>query len=199
MFEKYHDLVVKKHIDSVREKLGLDSKSKCGRAIETTDGGMTQLQAYLTKESLEDLDERNILYAKLCRNTSGVFQPADTGDGHMLMRGNVRKLSRQPIPSLNCGDGFDRAMAIITDKGLVDFDSATLSEIRALVVRTPKAIAMSYSESSVMRSFTRPGWRDEETMQGPDTIRMFGSLKRAYTVEERQKWEGYSSSSASHA
>ena len=39
-----------------------------------------------------------------------------------------------------------------------------------------------------MKSFVIPGWLDKETLQGPDVLLLFRTLKRKHSVDERDKW-----------
>ena len=61
---------------------------------------MTQLNASLTKESLDKSDKRNETLGKLCKNTSDVFRSCDTGDGYMNTRREIKTLSKQPEPAV---------------------------------------------------------------------------------------------------
>ena len=75
------------------------------------------------------------------------------------------------------------------DLGQLNFTSSKWEEIRDMVVRAPSAIRLSYAEKKIKKSFTRPGWSDEETQQGPDLLMLFKTLKRARTSDERERWE----------
>ena len=37
-------------------------------------------------------------------------------------------------------------------------------------------------------SFVKPGWLDRETLQGPNVLQIFRTLKRKYSTAERIKW-----------
>ena len=157
-----------KTIDGARQRLCVDPNSKEGRAGIGTDGGDTQLKCFLSEESLKARDERNETAWKLCTNTSGTSQPCDVGNVHCNTRINMRLLSSQPVPTLNVGYAFDSAMSEMTDRGMINFDSAALSEIRGIVCRIPRALRSPCSEKEVINSFVQAGWTDRETLQAPD-------------------------------
>ena len=56
------------------------------------------------------------------------------------------------------------------------------------VAQTLDVQRMVYHENGIIKQFMIPGWTDRETMQGPDVLRIFQTLKRKYSVEERNKW-----------
>ena len=51
---------------------------------------------------------------------------------------------------------------------MLNLESTKLSEIRAVVVRTPEVIAKSYSQRSGINGFVRADQLDKETVQAPD-------------------------------
>ena len=63
------------------------------------------------------------------------------------------------------------------DLGWLNIDAATYDDYRGMVVRAPSVIYQSYTRKNNKESFTRPGWLDEATLQGPDTLKMFETLK----------------------
>ena len=81
-------------------------------------------------------------------------------------------------------------MSEMTDRGVINFDSAAMSEIRGIVCRIPRALRSPCSEKEVINSFVQAGWTDRETLQAPDLKVLFQTLKRAWTVEEEEKWVG---------
>lgn len=52
----------------------------------------------------------------------------------------------------------------------------------------PDVIRIIYHENGDMKNFIIPGWLDKETLQGPDVIQIFCTLKQKYTTEEFNKW-----------
>ena len=188
MFEQHTTLVVEKHVDAIRTREKMDPKAPYARAVLTTDGGQTQLNALTSKASLDRRDERNETPAKLHKCTSGVFQVCDVQTGFGKTRFHMRSLSMQPEPTMSCGDGFDRAVTEIIDNGVLVLESSALTEIRGIVTRAPVAINKSYSERSIIRGFTNPGWLDEATLQGPDIYAIFKTRKKNYTPEEEALW-----------
>ena len=96
MFEHYERLCRQFAADASRRRRNIDPNDPFGRFVVTTDGGPTQLAATLTKESLDSKARRNEDFAKLSKNRTTVFQPADQGkgNGHMGQRQQTRKLSK---------------------------------------------------------------------------------------------------------
>jgi hypothetical protein len=76
----------------------------------------------------------------------------------------------------------------LRDEGKINLPSWKVQELRAAVARTPDVYRIVYHEKGVMKSFVIPGWLDSETLQGPDVLVIFRTLKRKYSVVERNKW-----------
>ena len=188
MFEKHTEYVIEKHVDAMRKREHMDPNKPYSRAVLSTDGGQTQLNALTSKASLERRDARNETPVKLSKCTSASTQPCDVQTGFGKTRFHMRDLSMQPEPTMNCGDGFDRAIAEFIDNGVLVFESSALTEIRGIITRAPVAISKSYSERSIIRGFTNPGWLDEATLQGPDVYVIFKTRKKNYTPEEEALW-----------
>ena len=149
------------------------------RILITTDGGGTQLMANFSEESIHMRKKRNKTYCKIVKNSSSVFQSADNGDGHMHQRVNLRKSGKWPAPNISCGLAFDCGYRELSDEGMLNLESTKLSEIRAVVVRTPEVIAKSYSQRSGINGFVRADQLDKETVQAPDAYAIIWTLKRA--------------------
>jgi len=188
MFEQHTRLVIEEHVDTFRKREHMDPDKPYSRAVLSTDGGQTQLNALTTKASLERRDARNETPVKLHKCTSATTQPCDVQTGFGRTRFHMRDLSMQPEPTMSCGDGFDRAIAEFLDNGVLVFESSALTEIRGIITRAPVAISKSYSERSIIRGFTNPGWLDEETLQGPDVFNIFKTRKKNYTPQEEALW-----------
>ena len=59
MFAAHTKLVIEPHVDALRTLHNLNPQDPHARVLLTNDGGMTQMQALITKESLEARDSRN--------------------------------------------------------------------------------------------------------------------------------------------
>ena len=97
--------------------------------MTTIDGGTTQLAAAISEEYFEEKFERNEDHAKLSKNRSAVFQPADTGKGHKGQRQQTQKLSRQPFLTLSIGDHFDNEYYKLSNEGKVNLLSLKSREL----------------------------------------------------------------------
>ena len=82
----------------------------------------------------------NETHAKLARNTSGVFQPCDSGEVHSGQRYAIKKLSKEPDPILGIYVYFDKQVQEIHDLGLLIIDAQTFNEIRGMACRSPFVI-----------------------------------------------------------
>ena len=95
------------------------------RALITKDGGITQLNATVHEDAFQGMAARNETCAKLAKNTSGVFQPCDTGEGHSGQRSALNKLSKEPEPTLGICVHFDKQVQGIRDLGQLNIDAQT--------------------------------------------------------------------------
>ena len=132
MFEQHTRLVIEEHVDAIRKREHMDPNKPYSRAVLSTDGGQTQLNALTSKASLERRDARNETPVKL-------HKPCDVQTGFGRSRFHMRDLSMQPEPTMNCGDGFDRAIVEFLDNGVLVLESSALTEIRGIITRAPVA------------------------------------------------------------
>ena len=122
---------------------------------------------------MEQKVKRNEDYAKLSKNRTAIFQPADQGNRHRGQCQQTRKLSREPAPTVSLGPTFDEGYHEKQNLGILNLKSHTVKDVRNVVSRTPDVIRKVYYENGVMKSFVIRGWTDKETLQGPEVLRIF--------------------------
>ena len=61
--------------------------------------------------------------------------------------------------------------------------------MHGMACRLPSVIRIAYTKRKVIESFVRPGWTNKKTLQRPDIIKLFSTLKRDWSSDERDKWE----------
>ena len=69
----------------------------------------------------------------------------------------------------------------------MDITSAKNDNIIEVIGRLPTVLCKSYTEESIKRAFTIPGWL-RSSLQGVDVFQVFKQLKRTFTTEETEKW-----------
>ena len=79
-------------------------------------------------------------------------------------------------------------MVKLTYEGKIDFNSKTPREMLGMAVHAPSVLQYLYNERSILCSYAHPGWIDDKTQQGPDLLNLFSTLKREFTVKEKNKW-----------
>ena len=182
MFKQYDRLVLAPFIRAVLENMGIDpdmnNAQAYTRTLVTMDGGMTQLDATVNEDAFGELASLNAIFAKLARNTSSVMQPCDTGDIHMLQRQLMKAMIKQPAPALAVMPHFDEAIQHLCDMNMLNVDAQKFAEMRGMVARSPSVIHQVCTPKKTMESFVRPGWLDRGSLQGPDTIALFSTLKK---------------------
>ena len=111
--------------------MGIDPNSMIPnftRALITKDGGITQLNATVHEDAFQGMAARNETCAKLAKNTSGVFQPCDTREGHSSQRCVIKKLSKEPEPTLGICVHFEEQVKEIRDLGLLIIDAQAFNK-----------------------------------------------------------------------
>ena len=188
-FAEYEKKVRMKFTDDIKRDLGLDPNNvdKWARSVLTLDGGVPQMKATMDMDSLNTKVQRNELQAKICKNTSGVFQPNDVGNGHVREGHWFRVLGPNDMPHINLTQKVTAALYHLRDKGEINLSAEKLTNVINCISRVPTVINKSYDERSIIQAFVRPGWIGEGG-QGVDVLKMFQSYKAKLTQEMKDKW-----------
>ena len=89
------------------------------------------------------------------------------------------------MPTLLILPYFDAAYHNICNEGIVILSSLKLQELRGVVAQSPAIYRHMYTKKRVLKSFVNAGWTNKESLQGPDLIQIFSTLKKKYSAEER--------------
>ena len=101
-FRLFEELVRKPFVDRIRQNMGIDPSNvpQWGRVVLTLDGGVPQMKATMDPKSLDEKVKRLKIQVKIAKNTSGVFQPCDVGNGHVRLGHWVRQIGPDDVPHL---------------------------------------------------------------------------------------------------
>jgi hypothetical protein len=157
------------------------------------DGGVPQLNATKTQESLNNKKNRRESVVKFAKNTSGVAQPCDTGNGHVRMGNWTKRMSQDKnktyyTPSTGVIVVVGKKLQELRDKGDL-LIAATKYDCICWIAAIYNSITYkSFDRKSIVQSFQIPGWVCNKQI-GVDLEAVYNTFKGLRTIEMREKWD----------
>ena len=122
--------------------MGIDPSNvpQWGRVVLTLDGGVPQMKATMDPKSLDEKVKRLKIQVKIAKNTSGVFQPCDVGNGHVCLGHWVRRLGPDDVPHLGIVQNATAALQCLRDKGMLVITAEKMSNMTHCTARLPTVL-----------------------------------------------------------
>lgn len=193
MFEKFEELVRIPFFDALKKQLGVDPENveTWATSVVTMDGGVPQMNATKKQASLNSKKRRNERLVKFSKNTSGVAQPCDTGNGHVRLGVHTKTMGADKTnysPSTGVITVVEKKLQELRDSEDLVITSSKNDCIVGIASIYNSIASKSFDRKSIIQSFQVPGWLCSK-QQGVDLDVAYNQYKGPRTIELREQWD----------
>ena len=182
MFREYDRLVtvpfvLQTRLDIARVDDRTEQVPNYLRSMLSNDGGMAQMKAIQGPVSLNDKRAKNIEQLKYAKQTSGVIQPADTGNLHVRERHHAKHISIDDIPTIDLINPLAEQLQQLRDLDHWIVSAKTIEHLINTAIRPLTILLKSSDRKCNQQAFYIPGIIDKGR-QGPDVDMLMKTCKK---------------------
>lgn len=116
-----------------------------------------------------------------------MIQANDVGTGHLRQRNHTKNMKQKYLPHIGLTDTVTQMLQAERNAKNLVVSAPKMKLMINAITHYANFCQKSFNESSIVESFVKPGLLDE-TLQGPDVLKMFGTYKGERPTDMTQKW-----------